>query len=251
MRRTFIGGISLGLGLFANTAAAQDAKYPPLRVAKLGAPSALPDASPPVTPRRDPRRGSDPRRAALAGLRHSRIKRTGARRAGHRPAFGRGHLRHAGLWLVNPGYGGHRCAAADRPASQADAGRRAHRDRVAKRRGRADNRRAGHRDGGSPIGPSGGTYAVPRGWKRRSTTMRREWTRSGRIGGCSRWYVGGEYLLWWTRGSTLPPLITTSSPQFFGIPGLGDTRTVVGGDSFGDTLHDGRPAYPGPVVRRR
>ena len=50
MRRTFFGGISLGLGLFANTAAAQDAKYPPLgRVAKLGAPSALPDASPPVT----------------------------------------------------------------------------------------------------------------------------------------------------------------------------------------------------------
>jgi hypothetical protein len=61
----------------------------------------------------------------------------------------------------------------------------------------------------------------------------------GRVGGCSRWYVEGEYLLWWTRGTTLPPLITTSSPQFFGIPGQGDTRVVLGGDSFGDTFTTG------------
>jgi hypothetical protein len=60
--------------------------------------------------------------------------------------------------------------------------------------------------------------------------------RVARCGG--RWYVGGEYLMWWTRSADLPTLVTTSSPQFNGIPGVGDTRTVVGGP-FGNTFHSG------------
>src|SRR5947209_14669764 len=41
----------------------------------------------------------------------------------------------------------------------------------------------------------------------------------GPAAGCgSRWYVSGEYLLWWTRGGTLPPLITTG-PEFI-APGI-------------------------------
>ncbi|MBP3959226.1 BBP7 family outer membrane beta-barrel protein [Gemmata sp. G18] len=51
-------------------------------------------------------------------------------------------------------------------------------------------------------------------------------------------WVSGEVLLWWNRGSQVPPLVTTSSPQFNGIIGQGDTRVLLGG-SFGDTYHVG------------
>jgi hypothetical protein len=60
----------------------------------------------------------------------------------------------------------------------------------------------------------------------------------GRVVGCGRWYGSAEYLLWWTQNTGLPPLVTTSSPQFNGIPGQGDTRVVFGG-TFGNTLHGG------------
>jgi hypothetical protein len=56
--------------------------------------------------------------------------------------------------------------------------------------------------------------------------------------GCGRNWVSAETLLWWTRGTHVPPLVTTSSPQFNGIPGQGDTRVLLGG-SFGDTFHVG------------
>ncbi|MCS7020496.1 MAG: BBP7 family outer membrane beta-barrel protein [Gemmataceae bacterium] len=54
----------------------------------------------------------------------------------------------------------------------------------------------------------------------------------------SKYYASAEFLLWWTKSADLPPLLTTSSPQFQGIPGLGDTRTLFGGN-FGNTLHAG------------
>lgn len=60
----------------------------------------------------------------------------------------------------------------------------------------------------------------------------------GRVAGCGKWYGSGEYLLWWSQSDSLPPLVTTSSPQFNGIPGQGDTRAVFGG-SFGQMLHNG------------
>jgi hypothetical protein len=54
----------------------------------------------------------------------------------------------------------------------------------------------------------------------------------------NNYWVSGEYLLWWTQRSQLPILATTSSPEFFGIPGNGNTRAVLGGP-FGETLHGG------------
>jgi hypothetical protein len=61
-----------------------------------------------------------------------------------------------------------------------------------------------------------------------------------RVQGCctQRWWASAEYLAWWTRKDTVPVLLTTSSPQFFGIPGRGDTTTVLAGD-FGNTFHSG------------
>jgi hypothetical protein len=57
-------------------------------------------------------------------------------------------------------------------------------------------------------------------------------------GGENPWWTSAEYLMWWTRSTQLPPLVTTSSPQFGGFLGVGDTQTLLGG-SFGDTFHSG------------
>jgi hypothetical protein len=54
-----------------------------------------------------------------------------------------------------------------------------------------------------------------------------------------KWYIGGEYLLWWVRSATVPALITTSSPVNEGILGRGDTRILFGNGSFGNNLHGG------------
>jgi hypothetical protein len=53
-----------------------------------------------------------------------------------------------------------------------------------------------------------------------------------------RWYASAEYLLWWTRSTQLPTLITTSLPASNGILGAPDTIPVQEG-SFGQTLHGG------------
>lgn len=51
-------------------------------------------------------------------------------------------------------------------------------------------------------------------------------------------WVNAELLLWWGLGTQVPALVTTSSPQFNGIPGQGDTRVLLGG-AFGETYHTG------------
>ncbi|QEL17228.1 BBP7 family outer membrane beta-barrel protein [Limnoglobus roseus] len=58
-------------------------------------------------------------------------------------------------------------------------------------------------------------------------------------GGMNRWWLSAEYLLWFTKSAEYPALLTTSSPAFGGIQGSGDTRTIFGNGSFGDTLHSG------------
>jgi len=65
-------------------------------------------------------------------------------------------------------------------------------------------------------------------------------TAFGRQGswGNGRNWLSAELLLWWNRSSQVPPLVTTSSPQFNGIPGQGDTQVLLGG-SFGNTFHVG------------
>jgi hypothetical protein len=58
-------------------------------------------------------------------------------------------------------------------------------------------------------------------------------------GGGGAWWVSGEYLGWWTKSAQFPVLLTTSSPQFNGILGNGDTRVLFGNGPFGQTLHGG------------
>ena len=59
-----------------------------------------------------------------------------------------------------------------------------------------------------------------------------------RLRGCGRNWVSAELLLWWNSSTQVPALVTTSSPQFNGIVGQGDTRVLLGG-TFGDTFHVG------------
>jgi len=48
------------------------------------------------------------------------------------------------------------------------------------------------------------------------------------LGPVGRFWLRGEYLLWWTKGSQLPPLITTGIPGASPLPGaLGQTGTTV------------------------
>lgn len=61
--------------------------------------------------------------------------------------------------------------------------------------------------------------------------------RLGGLGGGKSW-VSAELLMWWNKGNQVPALVTTSSPQFNGIPGVGDTRVLLGGP-FGETFHMG------------
>ena len=54
-------------------------------------------------------------------------------------------------------------------------------------------------------------------------------------------WVSGEYLLWWLRGGSTPPLVTTGPagvpiPGVIGAPG---TRVLVGGDRDDDNPHSG------------
>jgi len=47
-----------------------------------------------------------------------------------------------------------------------------------------------------------------------------------------RFYVGGEYLLWWIKGDPVPVLATTSSPNDSGILGAPTTTVLFGGNSL-------------------
>jgi Putative beta barrel porin-7 (BBP7) len=51
--------------------------------------------------------------------------------------------------------------------------------------------------------------------------------------------LSGEYLLWFVRAQSLPPLLTTSSPANNGIIGQGDTRVIYGNVTPTDTRHSG------------
>lgn len=51
--------------------------------------------------------------------------------------------------------------------------------------------------------------------------------------------LGAEYLLWFNKSQKAPTLFTTSSPQFSGIIGRGDTRTLFGEDNLGNNRQSG------------
>lgn len=48
----------------------------------------------------------------------------------------------------------------------------------------------------------------------------------------TRWWIGVDYLLWWTKGDRLPPLITSGAPNdaLPGALGQPGTQTLFGGD---------------------
>lgn len=54
-----------------------------------------------------------------------------------------------------------------------------------------------------------------------------------------RFTLGAEYLLWFARAQSSPPLLSTSSPQYNGILGTGDSQVVFGNQSLAPTLHSG------------
>ncbi|MGL6075886.1 MAG: BBP7 family outer membrane beta-barrel protein [Fimbriiglobus sp.] len=59
------------------------------------------------------------------------------------------------------------------------------------------------------------------------------------LGGSQRLNLRGEVLLWFVKSADAPPLVTTSSPQFNGILGQGDTQIVYGGGALPNKLHTG------------
>jgi hypothetical protein len=238
MRRILFGGIGLSLGLFANTAAGQDARaaQPPVRAARLGVPTAVPEAAP-VSRGATPDEGVTPAglRARLWGTPVQGTPIPGAPSDVQTPG---GIIYGApipGTIITGdqPPMGG-----AVIPAPRQIPG------------GAPSVTETRNADGtpvkppaGSILVPSmlpGGTYVSPPGLESPLFCDPTPGVAAvGRVRGCSQWYTAAEYLMWWTRSTTLPPLITTSAPQFFGIPGLGNTTTVFGNSSFGDTFHSG------------
>ena len=62
---------------------------------------------------------------------------------------------------------------------------------------------------------------------------------AGLRGAPGRWTAHADLLLWWVSPASVPALVTTSSPAFNGVPGLGDTSVVYGGGSLPTSLHTG------------
>ena len=68
-------------------------------------------------------------------------------------------------------------------------------------------------------------------------------TPAGPRGRAGQFWLRGEYLLWWTKGSQLPPLVTTGLPGTTPLPGaLGQTGTTV---IYGDSDISSRPRSGG------
>lgn len=61
----------------------------------------------------------------------------------------------------------------------------------------------------------------------------------GGFGGRQRLRLDADFLLWFVKSGSAPPLVTTSTPASNGILGNPDTRVLYGGDTLGRTLHNG------------
>jgi len=58
----------------------------------------------------------------------------------------------------------------------------------------------------------------------------------------ARFWVRGEYLLWWTKGSQLPPLVTSGAPgtnQFPGVLGQAGTNVLYGNSGIDNRVRSG------------
>jgi hypothetical protein len=58
-------------------------------------------------------------------------------------------------------------------------------------------------------------------------------------------YVGADYLLWWVKGASLPPLVTTSPPTSLGVLGQPGTTVVFGQSDPLNNLRSGVRATVG------
>ncbi|MBA4186923.1 MAG: hypothetical protein C0467_02790 [Planctomycetaceae bacterium] len=235
MRRILLGGLALGLGMFASPAVGQDSRTSPQpqRSAKLGRPMAIPE-SPPTDP------GITP-----AGL---------IRRAGEVPVPApmppSGGIPIGGQPLMNGVPMGTPMLSYPTPTPRIASGPTIVEDRgvVAGNPGAI----------GYPTGlPSTGTVVpsvIPGDFGSPLPGMEAPLYGdcppgltgdpmmtggpAGRVAGMGKWWVSGEYLMWWTQSASVPSLVTTSSPAFSGRPGVGDTRTLIGGQ-LGQTFHSG------------
>ena len=203
MRRILLGGLGLALGVFARPAFAQE---PISRAARLGVPVAVPEANPEITP---------------AGL------------LDRKPLFGSPSA---------PSGAPTTFIAAPQPGSPLG---------VPRAFGTAPNLTEirGPVTGGVPVSPGVPMGApvpmsvvpsmVPEGCPVEMMGAPAA-TGVGRLAACNnpRWYVGAEYLGWWTKSTQLPTLVTSSLPADNGIIGRPTTISVLDG-SFGQTLHGG------------
>ncbi|MFT7640572.1 MAG: hypothetical protein ACI9G1_002315 [Pirellulaceae bacterium] len=63
------------------------------------------------------------------------------------------------------------------------------------------------------------------------------------VGYGADWWVQADYLMWWTKGAQLPPLVTTgttTTPGDAGVLGVNGTSTLFGGTQFDDVASGGR-----------
>jgi hypothetical protein len=201
MRRILLGGLGLALGVFARPAFAQEQ---PVRAARLGAPIAvIPETVSEVTP---------------AGL------------LDRKPLFGSPAPLPASPTFINAPNGASGLPA-PRPLSS----------------GPNLTEIRGPMSGGVPASP-GVTSGVPMSAAPMTVVPSmvpeaypiEACPATQRLAACNnpRWWVGAEYLGWWTRSTQVPALVTTSLPASNGILGAPTTATVLGG-SFGQTLHGG------------
>ena len=216
MRRILLGGLGIALGVFTPAAVAQQpASTPPARAAALGRPSAIPDAAGAAT---DP--GIQP-----AGLFRNNPRPTVTYAPG---SFGAP----TPVIAQPPGApprssDGPPMMVPPRPVAGAP-------PMVTEVRGDP----TGRIPNGTlvpSVGPDGFVCPDP---GLESPLYDGGLAGPGRFGGSGRNWVSGELLMWWSRSTQVPALVTTSSPQFNGIVGVGDTRVLLGG-SFGDTFHVG------------
>jgi len=89
----------------------------------------------------------------------------------------------------------------------------------------------------APSGPSPELSPPLYGGRGPSALLAGPW--AGLRGAPGRFTASADLLLWWVRPMSVPALVTTSSPQFNGVPGLGDTSVVYGNGSLATSLHTG------------
>jgi hypothetical protein len=233
MRRILLGGLGIALGVLCRPAMAQppargDQPSPPARAATLGRPTAVPDATPEArasSPETDPN-------VTPAGLRD--------RTAPLRPRMSFGFGTPTPVVTQPPTVGGAPAQPGNGQPPMTPPRPVAGQPMVTESRDPMGRLPAAAPAVVIPsVGPEGGYPCPVPGLEEPIYGALPGGHALHRLRGCgNNAWVSAEVLLWWTQSTQVPALVTTSSPQFNGIPGTGDTRVLLGG-SFGDTFHVG------------